>query len=83
MSPNGVSALWKGVAEQAQYLFVGDSSARGARVFSPDQSYTRYVWYSDDYVLLQKGADVYIIGRGGVKDRVVPVRIVSDAAAPL
>jgi hypothetical protein len=83
VSPNGVSTIWKGVSEQERYVFIGDSSATSVRVFSTDQSYATYAWYNDDYVFLQKNSDIYIIGRGGVKDRVVPVRIVSDAAAPL
>ncbi len=82
-SPNGVSALWRGAGQQAPQLFVGDSNAKSVSVFSPDQTYARYAWYTDDYVLLQKKSEIYIVGRGGVKDGIVPIRIVSDAATPL
>lgn len=55
LSPSGGSSVWGVVRDGKNTLYVGDANANNSNAVSTQSDYGVYGWYSDDYLLVQKG----------------------------
>lgn len=55
LSPSGSASLWGAVLDGKNTLFVGDASGANGNQIATQSDYGVYGWYTDSYVLVQKG----------------------------
>ena len=78
VSPTGKSTLWDQTRDGKNTLFVGDNNGgNGQQIGNPDV-YAPFGWYTDSYLLVQKGSELYVMSAGGG----TPVKL-SDFDKPL
>lgn len=63
LSPGGLNALWR---QSDGQLVVGTQTADDGNVIETDTRYTPYGWLSDDYILVTRAGQLYILPSNGV-----------------
>ena len=65
-SPSGSQAFWAEQRDGKYTLFVGDSNGGNSNQIANLSDYTTYGWFSDNYLLVEKGgSELYILPVGG------------------
>lgn len=66
VSPSGKATFWAEARDGKNTLFVGDGSGGSGQQIAALSDYTPYAWFSDSYLLMQKGgSELYIMPAGG------------------
>jgi hypothetical protein len=65
-SPSGNQTFWAEQRDGKSTLFVGDADGNNSNQIASLSDYTTYAWYSDKYILVEKGgSELYIMPAGG------------------
>lgn len=65
-SPSGNQTFWAEQRDGKNTLFVGDGDGNNSNQIASLSDYTTYGWYSDKYLLVEKGgSELYIMPAGG------------------
>ena len=66
LSPTGKSTFWSQVRDGKNTLFTGDADGNNANQIASLSDYAPYGWYTDKYLLVQKGgSELYAMPVGG------------------
>ncbi len=82
MSPNGNQSFWSESRDGKFTLLTGDKNANNKQELVGKSEYQAYGWYTDNYILMQKGgSELYITTAKQLKAGVAPLKI-SDYHKP-
>lgn len=66
LSPAGNQTFWAEQRDGKNTLFVGDASGNNSKQIATLSDYTSYGWYTDNYLLVEKGgSELYAMPTGG------------------
>lgn len=66
LSPSGKNTFWFSVRDGKNTLFIGDPNGQNSSQIASLSDYVPYGWYTDDYLLVEKGgSELYILPAGG------------------
>ena len=66
LSPSGNATFWGELRDGKNTLFTGDATGSNATQIATLSDYTAYGWYTDNYLLVQKGgSELYIMPSSG------------------
>lgn len=82
MSPNGTQAFWSEPRDGKSTLLLGGKNAENKQEVAVKSEFKAYGWFTDDYVLMQKGgSELYISSPAQLKLGVAPLKV-SDYHKP-
>lgn len=66
VSPTGNQTFWSEQRDGKNTLFVGDATGNNGKQIATLSDYTTYGWYTDNYLLVEKGgSELYVMPTGG------------------
>ncbi len=68
ISPSGKQTFWSETRDGKTLQFLGDSEGQGAKDIG-EVPYGAFGWFTDQYLLLGNGSELYIMPVGGVKNK--------------
>ena len=60
-SPDGTKTFWSQVRDGKNSLFIGDANGQNEQQIASLSDYAPYAWYTDNYLIVSKDNDLYIM----------------------
>jgi len=64
-SPDGTLTFWSEQRDSKNTLFIGDANGQNGKQIATLSDYTPYGWFSDNYLLVSKTSELYVMSVGG------------------
>jgi hypothetical protein len=61
ISPSGNNSFWSQPSSAGNTLVIGDSNGQNQKLIAPSSSYTPYGWYDNEYILVSKNSQLYVL----------------------
>jgi hypothetical protein len=65
VSPDGTKTFWSEVRDGKNTLFIGDANGQNEQQIASLSDYAPYAWYTDNYLIVSKDNDLYIMPVSG------------------
>jgi hypothetical protein len=64
-SPDGALSFWSEQRDSKNTLFIGDGSGQNGKQIATLSAYTPYGWFTDNYLLVSKDSELYVMPASG------------------